>query len=142
MKRIDGFTHYSFFTEMSELALRHGSFDLSLGLPDFDIDERLKTFLQEAADLDTHNYEPLSGNPLLIESIIRFNAKRKHSITVSSQQITIVPCATFALHTTLTSVLNQGDEVIIIQPSYYTYGPSVVINGGVPYIVILMIILS
>ncbi|VFA40428.1 aminotransferase class I/II-fold pyridoxal phosphate-dependent enzyme [Chryseobacterium indologenes] len=132
MKRIDGFTHYSFFTEMSELALRHGSFDLSLGLPDFDIDERLKTFLQEAADLDTHNYEPLSGNPLLIESIIRFNAKRKHSITVSSQQITIVPCATFALHTALTSVLNQGDEVIIIQPSYYTYGPSVVINGGVP----------
>jgi len=51
--KIYGFTHYSFFTEMSELATRHGSFDLSLGLPDFDIDERLKTFLKEAAEKDT-----------------------------------------------------------------------------------------
>lgn len=132
MKKILGFTHYSFFTEMSELAQRHGSYDLSLGLPDFDIDQRLKTFLQEAADLNTHHYEPIWGNPLLIESIIRFNAKRKNSISLTTRQITIVPCATFALHTTLTSILNQGDEVIIIQPSYYTYAPSVVMNGGVP----------
>jgi methionine aminotransferase len=67
MKEINRFTHYSFFTEMSELASRHGSFDLSLGLPDFDIDERLKNFLKEAADLNTYHYEPLAGNPLLIE---------------------------------------------------------------------------
>ncbi|MFX9310628.1 aminotransferase class I/II-fold pyridoxal phosphate-dependent enzyme, partial [Acinetobacter baumannii] len=45
---------------------------------------------------------------------------------------TIVPCATFALYTALKSIINQGDEVIIIQPSYYTYAPSVVMNGGVP----------
>ncbi len=44
MKEIQEFTHYSFFTEMSELALKHGSYDLSLGLPDFDIDERLNFF--------------------------------------------------------------------------------------------------
>ncbi|AZA85196.1 beta-lyase [Chryseobacterium lactis] len=132
MKRINSFTHYSFFTEMSELAQRHGSFDLSLGLPDFDIDERLRLFLKESADLDTHHYEPLSGNPLLIENIIRFNAKRENSIFLTRQEVTVVPCATFALHTALKSVLNQGDEVIIIQPSYYTYAPSVVMNGGVP----------
>ncbi|NIF06000.1 aminotransferase class I/II-fold pyridoxal phosphate-dependent enzyme [Chryseobacterium sp. Tr-659] len=132
MDKIYGFTHYSFFTEMSELAAQHGSFDLSLGLPDFDIDERLKTFLKEAADLDTYHYEPLAGSPLLIESIIRFNAKRKNMISLTSNEITIVPCATFALYTALKSILNQNDEVIIIQPSYYTYGPSVVMNGGIP----------
>jgi methionine aminotransferase len=69
MKEINRFTHYSFFTEMSELASRHGSFDLSLGLPDFDIDDRLKN-LKESADLNTYHYEPLAGNPLLIENII------------------------------------------------------------------------
>lgn len=132
MKEIHRFTHYSFFTEMSELASRHGSFDLSLGLPDFDIDERLKYFLKEAADLPTYHYEPLAGNPLLIENIIGFNTKRNHSISVSADEITIVPCATFALYTALKSVLNQNDEVIIIQPSYYTYGPAVVMNGGIP----------
>jgi len=130
--KIYGFTHYSFFTEMSELATRHGSFDLSLGLPDFDIDERLSEFLKEAAEKNTYHYEPLAGSPLLIESIIRFNTKRAHSISVTNREITIVPCATFALYTSLKSILNQGDEVIIIQPSYYTYGPAVVMNGGIP----------
>ena len=132
MKEINGLTHYSFFTEMSELAVRHGSYDLSLGLPDFDIDERLKFFLREAANLDTHHYEPLAGNPVLIESIIRFNSKRKNSISLKINETTIIPCATFALYTALKSILNQGDEVIIIQPSYYTYSPSVVMNGGIP----------
>ncbi|PWN65990.1 aminotransferase class I/II-fold pyridoxal phosphate-dependent enzyme [Chryseobacterium oncorhynchi] len=132
MKKINGFTHYSFFTEMSELASKHGSFDLSLGLPDFDIDERLKSFLKESADLDTHNYEPLAGSPLLIKNIVSFNAKRENKIQLTTHEITIVPCATFALYTALQSILNQNDEVIIIQPSYYTYGPSVVMNEGIP----------
>ncbi|PQA92969.1 beta-lyase [Chryseobacterium shigense] len=132
MEKINGFTHYSFFTEMSQLAARHDSFDLSLGLPDFDIDSRLKSFLKEAADHPCHQYEPLAGNPLLIKNIIAYNAKRVNSMKLRENEVTIVPCATFALHTALKSVLNQGDEVIIIQPSYYTYGPSVVLNGGTP----------
>ncbi|WP_312994493.1 aminotransferase class I/II-fold pyridoxal phosphate-dependent enzyme [Chryseobacterium flavum] len=132
MEKIHGFTHYSFFTEMSALAAQYGSYDLSLGLPDFDIDERLKLFLKESAELSHHQYEPLSGSSLLIENIIRFNAKRINAITLKPREITVVPCATFALYTALKSIMNQGDEVIIIQPSYYTYGPSVVMNGGLP----------
>lgn len=132
MDNIYGFNHYSFFTKMSELALKYHSFDLSLGLPDFDIDSRLKQFLKESADLNRHNYEPLAGNPLLIENIIRFNHQRKNSIHLTKEEITIVPCATFALYTSLKSIINQGDEVIVIQPSYYTYGPSIVMNGGIP----------
>jgi len=132
MENIYGFTHYSFFTEMSELAVRHNSFDLSLGIPDFDIDERLKSFLRESADLNCHHYEPLAGSPFLIENIIHYNRKRKNPISITHHEVSIVPCATFALHTALKSILNQHDEVIIIQPSYYTYGPSVVLNGGTP----------
>jgi methionine aminotransferase len=132
MENIYGFNHYSFFTEMSELATQNNSFDLSLGLPDFDIDHRLREHLKEAADLNSHNYEPLAGNPLLIKNIIRFNLKRKNSIRLQENEVTVVPCATFALYTSLKSILNQGDEVIVIQPSYYTYGPSIFLNGGIP----------
>ncbi|WP_080779006.1 aminotransferase class I/II-fold pyridoxal phosphate-dependent enzyme [Chryseobacterium phocaeense] len=132
MEKIYGFTHYSFFTEMSELASKNNSYDLSLGLPDFDIDQRLKLFLIEAAAYQHHQYEPLAGNPLLIRNIIRFNTARANSIQLKENEVTIIPCATFGLHTALKSVLNQGDEVIIIQPSYYTYGPSVALNGGTP----------
>lgn len=132
MENIYGFNHYSFFTEMSELAVKNNSFDLSLGLPDFDIDYRLIEYLKEAADLNIHHYEPLAGNPMLIENVIRFNSNRKNSIRLHQNEVTIVPCATFALYTSLKSILNQGDEVIVIQPSYYTYGPSIFLNGGIP----------
>lgn len=132
MEKVYGFTHHSFFTEMSELASKHNSFDLSLGLADFDIDIRLKDFLKEAADYGNHHYEPLAGNPLLIESVIRLNLERENSITVKEHEVTITPCATFTLYTALKCILNPGDEVIVIQPSYYTYGPSIVLNNGIP----------
>lgn len=132
MVEIYGFNHYSFFTEMSELSRKHGSFDLSLGLPDFEIDSRLRYYLKESADRISHSYESLEGNALLIDNIIKFNAKRKNSIMVKREEVNIVPCSTFALYTSLKSILNQGDEVIVIQPSYYTYAPSIVLNGGIP----------
>ncbi|WP_294285618.1 aminotransferase class I/II-fold pyridoxal phosphate-dependent enzyme [uncultured Chryseobacterium sp.] len=132
MGNIYGFSHYTFFTEMSELAASSNSFDLSLGLPDFDIDNRLREYLKEAADLNNHNYELLAGNPLLVQNVIAFNTNRKHSVSLHENEVTIVPCATFALYTSLRCILHQGDEVIVIQPSYYTYGPSVFLNGGIP----------
>jgi len=132
MDKIYEFNHYTFFTEMSELASRHNSFDLSLGLPDFEIDPTLRYYLKESADIITHSYESLAGNPLLLDSIVTFNANRKNSLHVKKAEINVVPCSTFALYTSLKSILNQGDEVIIIQPSYYTYAPSIVLNGGIP----------
>lgn len=132
MDKIYEFNHYTFFTEMSELASRHHSFDLSLGLPDFEIDPRLRYYLKESADIISHSYETLSGNSLLLDNIVAFNANRINRLHIKKEEINIVPCSTFALYTSLKSILNHGDEVIIIQPSYYTYAPSVVLNGGVP----------
>ena len=126
------FTDYSFFTEMSQLAQQHQSYDLSLGLPDFEVDERLRFYLKESADSISHSYESLAGNSLLIDKIVEFNFSRRNSVIVSREEVSIVPCSTFALYTSLKSILQFGDEVIIIQPSYYTYAPSIVINGGIP----------
>jgi methionine aminotransferase len=132
MKRNQQFNDYTFFTEMSLLAQKHQSFDLSLGLPDFEVDERLRFYLKESADSISHSYESLAGNALLIGKIVEFNASRKMAVQISTEEVNIVPCSTFALYTALKSILDFGDEVIVIQPSYYTYAPSIVINGGVP----------
>lgn len=132
MKDQNKFNDYQFFTEMSQLAVQHQSYDLSLGLPDFEVDPQLRNYLKDAADSISHSYESLAGNPLLIESIIKFNAARKNSIPLNFDEVNIVPCSTFALYTSLKSILNTGDEVIVIQPSYYTYAPSITLNGGVP----------
>ena len=132
MKKNYGFNDFKFFTEMSELASRHQSFDLSLGLPDFEIDSRLRHYLKESADVISHSYESLAGNSLLIDNIVKFNSQRVNSLPLKKEEVNIVPCSTFGLYTSLKSILNFGDEVIVIQPSYYTYAPSIVMNGGVP----------
>lgn len=132
MDTIFEFNHYTFFTEMSELAFRNQSYDLSLGLPDFEIDPQLRYYLKESADVITHSYESLAGSDLLLDNIVKFNVNRKTNLYVKKEEINIVPCSTFALYTSLKSILNQEDEVIVIQPSYYTYAPSIVLNGGVP----------
>lgn len=132
MKKKYGFNDFTFFTEMSELASRHQSYDLSLGLPDFEIDPRLRHYLKESADHISHSYESLSGSPLLIEAVIKFNSLRSDSVSLKREEVNIVPCSTFALFTSLKSILDFGDEVIVIQPSYYTYTPSIVLNGGIP----------
>lgn len=132
MQNIYQFNDYHFFTEMSELAYKNKSLDLSLGLPDFPIDPILKYYLKESIENISHHYEPLQGNPLLIHNIQKFNTSRKNPLIVKESEISIVPCSTFALYTSLKTLLQVGDEVIIIQPSYYTYAPSIVMNGGVP----------
>ncbi|KFF01224.1 beta-lyase [Chryseobacterium formosense] len=132
MQKNYGFNDYTFFTEMSELASRYNSYDLSLGLPDFEIDPRLRYYLKESADVISHSYESLAGNSLLIDQIIKFNGNRKNSLQLKREEVNIVPCSTFGLYTSLKSILNNGDEVIVIQPSYYTYAPSIVLNGGIP----------
>lgn len=132
MKNQYQFNDYQIFTEMSALATQHQSFDLSLGLPDFDIDEKLKYFLKESVQHQTHSYENLAGNEALIDSIIEFNSKRHFPLFLQRNEVNIIPCSTFALYTSLQSILEMGDEVIVIQPSYYTYAPSIVLNGGIP----------
>lgn len=131
MRESYNFRQFSFFTEVYQLAQQTQCHDLSLGLPDFDVDERLKTFLKEASDFK-HHYEPLEGNPFLIESIIEFNAKRTLPLNVNFSEVNVIPCSTFGLYASLKSLLNLGDEVVIFEPCYYTYTPSVVLNSGVP----------
>jgi methionine aminotransferase len=47
-------------------------------------------------------------------------------------QITITPGGTYALYTAMTTVLQQGDEVIVFEPAYDCYIPTIELNGATP----------
>jgi len=47
-------------------------------------------------------------------------------------QITVTPGGTYAIYTALTTVLRQGDEVIVFEPAYDSYIPSIELNGATP----------
>lgn len=132
MMNIYNFEQIKFFTDFFSFASQYQAYDFALGVPDFPIDDRLKELLKESVDYINHGYEPLQGNPILIEEIRKFNANREIPLMIKNSEISVVPCATFSLFTALKSILKEGDEVLIIEPNYYTYAPVVVLAGGKP----------
>jgi aspartate aminotransferase len=105
--------------------------NLAGGEPDFDTPKHI----QEAAFAairagDTH-YPPSHGKPELLEAIVHKLA-RENRVTVSPNQILVTPGGKWAIYAALAVTLNPGDEVMILDPSWVSYGPMVQLNGGVP----------
>ena len=137
IKRKHSGSDLTIFSEMSALALKHSAVNLSQGFPDYEIDERLKKLLAEATMKNFNQYAPMPGNQLLIENLITINSRRKIPIEVAKENVTISPGASYGIYTALAAILNVGDEVIVLEPSYDSYVPSIEINGGIPVFVSL-----
>lgn len=123
------------FSEMSALAQKNKAVNLSQGFPDYEIDPRLKKLLAEAADRNFNQYAPLSGNPELIDNLITFNSDRPQKLVFNKEEITVIPGATYGIYAALTAILQPGDEVIVFEPCYDSYVPSIEMNGGIPVFV-------
>jgi methionine aminotransferase len=123
-------TGTTIFTVMSALAQQHDAINLSQGFPDFPIEEQLAELLYEAAKEGYNQYAPMPGLPLLRQAIAT-DFKRRYNVDVDADtEITITPGATYAIYTAFTSILQPGDEVIILEPAYDSYIPNIEMNGA------------
>jgi len=125
------------FTVMSALASQHNAINLGQGYPDFQMNEELMALVNEAMQKGFNQYVPMQGYLPLRESI----AEKVHSLYNTAvdpgSQITITPGGTYAIYTSLTTVLQPGDEVIIFEPGYDSYIPNVEINNAIPVLISL-----
>lgn len=53
----------------------------------------------------------------------------------ASSEITITAGATQAMYTTISSFVNEGDEVVLFEPAFNSYVPAIESNGGRPVFV-------
>lgn len=123
------------FTVMSRLANQHNAINLSQGFPNFDCDERLKQLVGQYVNGGFNQYCPMSGLPALTE---RLAAKIEQLYGVAydaASEINITSGATQAIFSTIHAFVHPGDEVIIVEPAYDCYQPSIELAGGkvVPY---------
>ena len=123
------------FAKMTALALQENAANLSQGFPDDEIHPHLKKLLAEATANNYNQYAPMNGLPMLVETLIDFNQKR--NISVSKDELTITPGATYGIYTAIASIIEYGDEVIVLEPSYDSYVPAIETNGGKPVFVSL-----
>ncbi len=118
------------FTVMSKLAADNNAINLSQGFPDFDGPAELVELTHKYMREGKNQYAPMGGVPVLNERISeKVNAlygAEYHPET----EITITAGGTQAIFTVLASVVHPGDEVIIFEPAYDSYAPSIKVFGG------------
>lgn len=122
----------SIFTVMSKMALDHGAINLSQGFPDFPVSEELIELIYANMKAGHNQYAPMPGAPPLKQSIAKVVFETYNRVTDPDTDIIITAGGTEALYSAITAFVREGDEVIILDPAYDSYDPSVRLNGGVP----------
>jgi len=118
------------FTVMSALAQQHGAVNLGQGFPDFDCDPRLLDAVNDAMRAGLNQYPPMTGVPVLREAVAaKIAAMYGHAYDAGSE-ITITAGATQAIITIVLAIVHPGDEVIVLDPCYDSYEPSIELSGG------------
>jgi N-succinyldiaminopimelate aminotransferase len=120
------------FHEMTSLANQHQAVNLGQGFPDFPGPDFLKQAAIQAIQDNINQYAPGSGRLSLREAIAR-KMTRHYGLPINpATEITITSGATEAIFATIMGLVNPGDEVILFEPYYDSYLPSVQMAGGVP----------
>ncbi len=119
------------FTTMSVLAAEHNAINLGQGFPDYGMNENLSELVNKAMN-DGHNqYVHSNGLPLLRERIAEKVQKIYTTNINPVDEITITPGGTYALYNALIAILQKGDEVIVFEPSYDCYIPTIEMSGAI-----------
>ena len=125
--------------KISNLALElkskgHDIISLSAGEPDFDTPEDIKISAIEAINNGKTKYTDVSGIPELKNAIIK-KFKSDNNLTFTFDEILVSSGGKQVLFNALSSILNPGDEVLIIRPFWVSYPEMVKLCGGTPIII-------
>ena len=120
------------FTVMSRLAAEHKAINLSQGFPDFDCAPELRALLAKYVNSGLNQYPPMAGVAPLREAIAEKMASHYGAAYDPEHEVTVVPGATYGIFTAIAAMVRPGDEVILFEPAYDSYAPSVEVNGGRP----------
>ncbi|HTM04876.1 MAG TPA: methionine aminotransferase [Vicinamibacterales bacterium] len=127
----------SIFATMTRLANEHRAINLSQGFPDFHCEPQLLARVARYMWAGHNQYAPMAGEPALREALAmkieRLYGRRYDPVT----EIAVTTGATEGLFATLTALVHPGDEVVLFQPAYDSYTPSVQLSGGIPRYVTL-----
>ena len=107
---------------------------LSLGEPDFNTPDYIKEAAKKAIDDNYSKYPPVPGYNDLREAISE-KFRRENGINYSPEQIVVSAGGKHSLINVILSIVNPGDEVIIMAPYWVSYYDQVILAGGKPVIV-------
>src|ERR1700755_1500164 len=113
------------FTVMSALAAQKGAVKLGQVFPDFDCDARIVDAVSDAMREGHNQYPPMAGAVPLRHAIARKIEALYGRAYDADREITVTAGATQALLTAVLCCVHPGDEVVVIEPMYDSYVPSI-----------------
>lgn len=120
------------FTIMSGLATETGAINLSQGFPGFPVSEELISLYHAAMRAGHNQYAPMPGLLVLRERIAEKMQHAYSTVYNPDSEVTITAGGTQALYTAINAFVNEGDEVIVLEPAYDSYVPAIEVSGGKP----------
>jgi methionine aminotransferase len=121
----------SIFAIMSGMAREYDAINLAQGFPDFDSDPELIELVSQKMRAGLNQYAPMPGVKKL-RSAIKSKIEKLYGLSVNEdEEVTVTAGATQALFNVFSALVHRGDEVVILEPAYDCYVPSVVLSGGV-----------
>ena len=119
------------FTLMSALAHEHGAVNLGQGYPDFECDPALLDAVNTAMRQGHNQYPPMVGVPSLRSAVAAKIEALYGARYDATSEITITAGATQAILTAVLCCVHPGDEVVVLEPCYDSYGPNIELAGGI-----------
>jgi methionine aminotransferase len=118
------------FTVMTQLAEQHGAVNLSQGFPNFEPPAGLLELVDKSLGGRNHQYAPMPGS-VALRAAIAGKVTDMYGVTVDpGTDITVTSGATEAIFDAIQAVVRRGDEVIVFDPCYDSYEPSITLAGG------------
>jgi N-succinyldiaminopimelate aminotransferase len=122
------------FTEMTALAERTGAINLGQGFPDSDGPRAVIDAAVEALTTGANQYAPLPGVPALRDAVRQH--QRDH-YGLEPEEVLITFGATEAIAAALLGLCDPGDEVVLFEPYYDSYGACIAFAGAYKRLVTL-----
>lgn len=137
-KKTEHFTD-SVIRRMTRIAYQYDSINLSQGFPDFAPPEMLLKRLGETADmLDVHQYSITFGDPEFRRALAEKQSRFMGMDIDPDTEITVTCGSTEAMMSSVLTVADPGDKVIIFSPFYENYGADTILSGAEPIYVPLV----
>ncbi len=105
--------------------------NMSVGEPDFVTPKHIVDAAIKALNEGKVFYTPTRGIPELLEAIAE-KLQNENRIPATSDNIIVTPGAKYAIFEAIMATIEKGDEVILLDPSWVSYEPCILMAEGKP----------
>ncbi|MEM4473189.1 MAG: pyridoxal phosphate-dependent aminotransferase [Archaeoglobaceae archaeon] len=103
--------------------------DMSVGEPDFKTPQKIIDAAYKAMNEGKVFYTPTKGIPELLSAIAE-KMRKENGVKATEENVIVTPGAKYAIYEAIMALIDEGDEVILLDPSWVSYEACIQMAGG------------